>query len=50
VEGSEGSVTADDGRSRWLDSAAERAAEFSMSRLAGRYEDYYRSAMVRSPG
>jgi hypothetical protein len=33
-----------------VDEAAERASEFSMRRLAGRYEDYYRSAMVRSRG
>jgi phosphatidylinositol alpha-mannosyltransferase len=50
VGSSEGAVTADDGRRRWVDEAAERASEFSMRRLAGRYEDYYRSAMVRSRG
>lgn len=50
VEGSPGAAPTDDRRRRWLDSAVERASEFSMSRLAGRYEAYYRSAMVRSEG
>jgi phosphatidylinositol alpha-mannosyltransferase len=50
AEATEGGATPVDGRSRWVDSAAERASEFSMSRLADRYVEYYRSAMVRSQG
>ncbi len=50
VAASQGGATTDERRRRWVDVAAERASEFSMSRLAGRYEDYYRSAMVRPRG
>jgi phosphatidylinositol alpha-mannosyltransferase len=35
-----------DGRGRWLDEGADRAAGWSMASLAGRYEALYRSVMV----
>jgi len=35
-------------RNRWLDAAARRAGEFAMDRLAGWYDDVYRTALVRS--
>jgi len=36
----------DDGRSRWLELGAERAAHWSMASLAEQYEERYRSIMV----
>ena len=44
----EGADDSDAGRSRWLDEGTQRAARWSMSTLAARYEACYRSVVVGS--
>ncbi len=45
--GSEGATGGQDGRDRWLAAASRRADEFAMDRLAGWYEDLYRTTLVQ---
>ncbi len=47
-DGAPGSRLSDAGRSDWLDAGMARADRWSMSSLAGRYEELYRSVMVGS--